>query len=100
LSEDEFITGKYQNRLYVDGDMRSFFGSYSGEKRFRNPCMHHTDRDIVRGCLDCEISVREFGPHYDDPQKRLGVVTIRTEFDETVCVNKAPAEFAIQDSRI
>jgi hypothetical protein len=87
LSENESTTGKYRNRLYVDGDIRSFFGSYSGERRFRNPCMRHTDRDIVRGCLDCERSVREFGPHYDDPQKRLTVVTTRTEFNETVCVN-------------
>jgi hypothetical protein len=87
LSEDDFITGKHRNRLYVDGEMQSFFGSYSGKKRFRNPCMHHTDIEIIRGCIYCEGSVRDFGPHYDDPQKRLTVVTTRTEFDETACVN-------------
>jgi hypothetical protein len=98
LSEDEFITGKYRNRLYVDGEMQSFFGSYSGEKRFRNPCVHHTDSEIIRGCLYCEPYARDFGPHYDDSQKRLTVVTTRTEFDAIVCVNSTAPRYD-QDTR-
>jgi hypothetical protein len=89
LSEDEIITGKYQNRVYVDGEVQSHFGSYSGEKRVRNACTIHSGREIVRGCRLCDELLRAFGPQYDEPQRKLTVVIRRIEFDETICVNGA-----------
>jgi hypothetical protein len=88
LSEYALYDGRNQRSCDADIEVQSFYGSYSGEKQFRNSCAIHTGNENTRGCYSCEELMRAFGPHYDDPPKRLTVVTKRTEFDETVCVNK------------
>jgi hypothetical protein len=88
LSESEI--NKYHNlKTYeADTEVQTFYGSYSGEKRFRNACEVHPINDaVVRGCNSCFELNRAHGPHYDDPQKKLTVVTKRTEFDEAICTN-------------
>lgn len=87
LSEYELNDSRNQRRCDVDIEIQSFYGSYSGEKRFRNSCATHKENENIRGCNSCEELMRTFGPYYDDPPKRLIVVIKRTEFDETVCVN-------------
>jgi hypothetical protein len=87
LSEYELSDGRNQSRCDADIEVQSFYGSYSVERRFRNSCTIHKENDNIRGCNSCEELMRTFGPYYDDPPKRLIVVTKRTEFDETVCVN-------------
>lgn len=87
LTEYELSDGPNQSRCDADIEVQSFYGSYSGERRFRNSCAIHKENDNIRGCNPCEELVRTFGPYYDDLPKRLIVVTKRTEFDKTVCVN-------------
>jgi hypothetical protein len=98
LSEGELMTEKYRDRWYADCEVQSHFGSYSGEKRLRNECALHRDKEVLRGCRYCKELVQAFGPQYDEPQKTLTVVIKRTEFDETVCVNSI-APCYDQDSR-
>lgn len=70
-------------------EVQSFFGSYSGERRYRRPCEYHLGHnDPVKGCPLCETLIRTHEPHYDDAPKTLTIVTKRLEFDESVCVNK------------
>jgi hypothetical protein len=88
LSEYQLYDGRNQTRCEADIEVQSFFGSYSGEKRYRSPCETHTTTDApVRGCGSCASLIQAHGPQYDDPSKRLTLVTKRIEFDETVCVN-------------
>ena len=75
-----------QTRYAADIEVQSFFGSYTGEKRYRSPCAIHTDN--IRGCSSCAELIRAHGPAYDDPPKKLTLVTKKIEFDETVCVNE------------
>jgi hypothetical protein len=87
FSEHEHYRRYNQRRCDVD-TVQGFYGSYSGEKRFRNSCAIHKDNGNIRGCGDCTQLMLAFGPHYDDSPQRLTVVTKRTVFDETICVNK------------
>jgi hypothetical protein len=86
LSEHQLEDGRNQTRCEADIEVQSFFGSYSGEKRYRSPCVIH--REYVRGCASCLQLIQVHGPQYDDPPKRLTLVTKRIEFDETVCMNE------------
>lgn len=89
LSKRELEDGQNHTRCEADIEVQSFFGSYSGERRYRSPCEIHTrNQEPVRGCHSCEGLIRAHGPQYDDPPKSLTLVTKRIEFDETVCVNK------------
>jgi hypothetical protein len=84
LSESE---ARNHKQLGVNMEVQTHHGSYSGTKRFRNPCPHHIDNRIIRGCHYCEDLISKFEPHYDDAEKKLTVVTTRTVFDESVYVN-------------
>ena len=89
LSEHQLEDDQNQTRCGADIEVRSFFGSYSGEKRYRSLyVVHPEDTKPKRGCSDCEQIMWAHGPQYDDPSKRLTLVIKRVEFDETVCVNK------------
>jgi hypothetical protein len=89
LSEKQLEDDRNQTRDEADIEVQGFFGSYSGEKRYRSPCaIHPMNREPVRGCRSCEGLIQAHGPQYDDPPKRLTLVTKRIEFDETVCVNE------------
>jgi hypothetical protein len=85
LSEHEVIDRNYPI-CGPDIEVQSYFGSYTGEKRYRSPCAHR--EGYVFDCRLCSELVQAHGPQYDDPPKRLTLVTKRTEFDETVCVNQ------------
>jgi hypothetical protein len=87
LSEYELRDGRNQRRCDADIEIQSFYGSYSGQKLFRNSCATHKDNGNIRGCSDCAELMRAFGPHYDDPPKTLTLVIKRTVFDEIICVN-------------
>jgi hypothetical protein len=86
LSEHQLEDGRNQTRCEADIEVQSFFGSYSGEKGYRSPCSVHTEN--IRGCPYCAELIRAHGPQYDDPPKRLTIVTKTIEFDETVCMNE------------
>jgi hypothetical protein len=88
LSEQQLEFGRNETRRGADIEVQSFFGSYTGDKRYKNPCMIHTGGVYVRGCGSCEALLQAHGPQYVDPPKRLTLVIKRTEFDETVCVNE------------
>jgi hypothetical protein len=87
LSECELRGGSYQRSCDANIEIQIFYGSYSGQKMFRNSCAIHKDNGNIRGCSCCEELMRAFGPHYDDPPNKLTIVTKRTIFDETICVN-------------
>ena len=42
----------------------------------------------TRGCSSCDELMRAFGPHYDDPRKKLTIVSNRTEFGQAICVSR------------
>ena len=88
ISEHEFGARRDRSPYDRDTELQIFFGSYSGEKRFRNPCAIHSDDRNIRGCRSCDELMRAFGPHYDDPQNRLTIVSKRIDFDQTICVNR------------
>ena len=90
LSEHQLKDGRNRTRCKADIEVQSFFGSYTGERRYRSPCeIHPTNNDYpIRGCGSCKELIMAHGPQYDDPPKRLTLVTKRVEFDETVCVNE------------
>jgi hypothetical protein len=89
LSEHELKDDRNQTRCEADIEVQSFFGSYTGERRYISPCeVHRITDEPIRGCSSCEVLIRAHGPQYDDPPKRLTLVTKRVEFDETVCVNE------------
>ncbi|RYO27750.1 hypothetical protein AA0113_g12259 [Alternaria arborescens] len=89
LSEKQLEDDRNQTRYEADIEVQGFFGSYSGEKRYRSLCaIHPINTEPVRGCHSCEGLIQAHGPQYDDPPKRLTLVTKRIEFGETVCVNK------------
>ena len=89
LAEGDFDQHLKKLRSEPYAEVRTFFGSYSGAKRFRSACeVHPRNDEPMRGCLSCYDLMRVHGPHYDDPEKKLTVVTTRTHFDETVCVNE------------
>jgi predicted house-cleaning noncanonical NTP pyrophosphatase (MazG superfamily) len=88
LSEHQLEDRRNQTRCEADIEVQSFFGSYSGEKRYRSPCaIHWKNWENVRGCGSCAQLMQAHGPQYDDPPKRLTIVTKRIKFDETVCMN-------------
>lgn len=87
LSERELNDRQNKRRCSADIEIQTFHGSYSGEKQFRNSCSTHTYLGNKRSCDSCEELMRSFGPHYDDPPKKLTIVTKRIVFDETICVN-------------
>ena len=79
--------GKIQ-KVYEVNKVQSFFGSYSGAKRYRSPCEIHTKSDHpIRGCGSCAVLIQAHGPQYDDPPKKLTLVVTRVVFNETVCMN-------------
>ncbi|KAH7061771.1 hypothetical protein BKA63DRAFT_194520 [Paraphoma chrysanthemicola] len=87
LCEYELHDCRNKRRCDVDTEIQSYYGSYSGQKRFRNSCATHNDNGNIRGCSSCEELMRAFGPHYDDPPNTLTLVTKKTVFDETICKN-------------
>ena len=90
MSERQLEDGRsstWVTKCDADTEVRSYFGAYSGERRYRNPCETHTDDKPVRGCDFCEELLRAHGPQYDDAQKKLTLVMKRIELDEAVCVN-------------
>jgi len=89
LSEYQLEDSQNQARCGADIEIQSFFGSYSGKKRYRSPCVFDPENTKpIRGCGDCAQLMEAHGPQYDDPPKRLTLVIKRIEFDETVCANK------------
>jgi hypothetical protein len=88
LSEQQLEVGRNETRPGADIEVQSFFGSYTGEKPYNNPCMTHTGGRYVRGCSSCEALLQAHGPQYVDPPKRLTLVIKSIQFDETVCVNE------------
>lgn len=50
LSEYKMSDGWNQRRCDADIEVQSFYGSYSGEKRFRNSCAIHKEGVNIRGC--------------------------------------------------
>jgi hypothetical protein len=91
LSEHQIEDGRsstWVTKCDADTELHSFFGGYSGEKRYRSPCeIHPTHDKPVWGCGSCEDLMQAHGPQYDDPPKKLTLVTKRMELDEAVCVN-------------
>lgn len=74
--------------IYTAGtEVQSYFGSYSGEKRYRCPCGTGANHSMYYSL--CEKLVKVGGPHYDDPPKKLTLILKRIEFDETICENKS-----------
>ena len=89
LSEYQLSDRQNKRRCEADIEIQSFFGSCSGERRYHSPCEIHANiGSPVMGCGLCAELIRAHGPQYDNPPKRLTIVTKRTVFDETVCVNE------------
>ena len=89
LSEQQLDGDQNQTRYEAEIEVQSVFGSYLGEKRYRSPCEIHTENtEPVRGCRSCEGLILAHGPQYDDPSKKLTLMTKRIEFDDNVCINK------------
>jgi hypothetical protein len=89
LSENELEDCRNHRRYAADVEVQGFHVSYSGVKRYRNPCAVHTEAyEPARGCRSCEEIIRACGPQYDDPAKKLTLVVTRIVFDANVCVNE------------
>jgi hypothetical protein len=89
LSERFIDHRGYTAERGADIQVQSFFGSYSGIKNYRNPCQIDANRYTPAiGCKSCAELLVAHGPHYDDPQKKVTLVTTRIVFDENVCVNR------------
>jgi hypothetical protein len=93
LSEQQIGNLVNQPRSGADMEVQSYFGSYSDARKSRNTCAYH--RDVTKpttACLDCAEIIRAHGPQYDDPEKKLTLVTKTLVFDETVCTNETVSE--------
>lgn len=89
LSEYELADRHSQRRYAADIEIQGFHGSYSGERRYRNPCAIHTEANApARGCNYCEKLIRAHGAQHDDPPKKLTLVVTRIVFDTNICENK------------
>ncbi|KAI8931442.1 hypothetical protein NX059_011769 [Plenodomus lindquistii] len=84
LSEQNIRDPQNRRRCQPDMEVESFFGSYSGEKRYRSLCADHPE--MTSGCHSCAELLQAHGPQYDDPSSKLTLVTRRIEFDGNVCV--------------
>jgi hypothetical protein len=87
LSEHELDDPRNQIRCDSDVEVHIFLGPYSGEEWMCDVCALHEDIGAVYVCETCGDLTRGSGAEDDDLPKRLTIVTKRTEFDETVCVN-------------
>ena len=89
LSEHELEEHGKKRSYAADVEVQCFYGSYSGARRYRNPCEVHTEAyDPVRRCKSCRDIIRACGPQYDDPAKKLTLVVTRIVFDANVCVSE------------
>jgi hypothetical protein len=86
LKEYELLNGRRSERSEADIEVQSFFGSYSGERRYCCPLGIHSD-DTKCSSNECMKITKAHGPHFHDSAKKLTMVIKTTRFIETMCTN-------------
>jgi hypothetical protein len=86
LNEYQLYDGRNSQISGPDVEIQSFFGCYSGERRYCCPLGIHSD-DTKRCSGQCDETTKAHGPHFHDSTKKLTMIIKTTTFVEEICAN-------------